>query len=92
LVAGDEKFGVAGCGQGEEVIVVGIPAEGGVGPGWVGDEVGLAGEVGDEPLCFLVGEVFAQARSGEDDRDLLEQVWRDDELDLAGERGVEREG
>jgi hypothetical protein len=52
-----------------EVVVVGIAADSGVGRWRVGEQGALAGEVGEEPVRLVAGEVLAQARPSEHARD-----------------------
>jgi hypothetical protein len=57
-IAGDDCVGVAGSGERDEVVVVGIAACGWVGPWWVDQQGGLGGQIGDEPNGLLGGELL----------------------------------
>jgi hypothetical protein len=57
----------------DEVVIVGVAADGRVRASWIAEQGGLAGEIGHEAERFVGGEVFAEAGSGEDVGDLAQQ-------------------
>lgn len=75
VVAGDERGRVMGGRERDEIVILGVAADGRVWGRRVGEQGGLAGEVGDESERFVCRELFAQAGSGEDARDLPQQHW-----------------
>jgi hypothetical protein len=57
-IAGDDCVGVAGSGERDNVVVVGIATDRWVRPWWVDQQGGLGGQIGDEPNGLLGGEVL----------------------------------
>ena len=75
VVAADEDVrGVRGR-ERNEVVVVGIAADGRVRSGWIAEQGCLAGEIADESKRFVGGLVLPKPWPGEDLGDLAQQKW-----------------